>query len=115
LPRVRSTVQRLPDTKWIYSGIEKYKTRISKKWKFSYNNVGTGQSLEQSLFSISKLRQILKIILNDIRNCPEPYEHHEAGHFVQEWGEEVARKVLMAFEQMALTQAADPAATGSGI
>lgn len=32
-----------------------------------------------------------------IRNCPEPYEHPEAGHFVQEWGEDIARRALGAF------------------
>ncbi len=32
-----------------------------------------------------------------ITDCPEPYEHAEAGHFVQEWGEDVARKALAAF------------------
>jgi pimeloyl-ACP methyl ester carboxylesterase len=35
---------------------------------------------------------------NDIRGCPEPYEHSEAGHFVQEWGEEIARQALAAFD-----------------
>lgn len=29
-----------------------------------------------------------------IRNCPEPMLVEEAGHFVQEWGDEVARKAL---------------------
>jgi haloalkane dehalogenase/tRNA(adenine34) deaminase len=32
-----------------------------------------------------------------IRGCPEPYVHAEAGHFVQEWGEEVAARALKAF------------------
>ncbi len=32
-----------------------------------------------------------------ITDCPEPYEHAEAGHFVQEWGEDIARKALAAF------------------
>jgi len=32
-----------------------------------------------------------------IRNCPEPHEHPEAGHFVQEWGEDIARRALGAF------------------
>ena len=32
-----------------------------------------------------------------VRGCPEPYEIAEAGHFVQEWGEEVARRSLEAF------------------
>jgi haloalkane dehalogenase/tRNA(adenine34) deaminase len=31
-----------------------------------------------------------------IRGCPEPYVHPQAGHFVQEWGEEVAERALRA-------------------
>lgn len=33
-----------------------------------------------------------------IRNCPSPLEVHEAGHFVQEWGEQVAHAALTAFD-----------------
>jgi haloalkane dehalogenase/tRNA(adenine34) deaminase len=29
-----------------------------------------------------------------IRNCPEPYLHPEGGHFLQEWGEDIAREAL---------------------
>ena len=32
-----------------------------------------------------------------IRSCPDPYQMPEAGHFVQEWGEEVAKKTLITF------------------
>jgi len=32
-----------------------------------------------------------------IRGCPEPYLHPQAGHFVQEWGEDVARAALEHF------------------
>ena len=32
-----------------------------------------------------------------IRNCPPPYEHAEAGHFVQEWGGDIARRALATF------------------
>ncbi|HSM87198.1 MAG TPA: haloalkane dehalogenase [Candidatus Limnocylindrales bacterium] len=32
-----------------------------------------------------------------IRNCPPPLELAEAGHFAQEWGEEIAAKALEAF------------------
>jgi pimeloyl-ACP methyl ester carboxylesterase len=32
-----------------------------------------------------------------IRNCPPPMEIADAGHFVQEWGEPVAREALRAF------------------
>jgi haloalkane dehalogenase len=29
-----------------------------------------------------------------IRNCPEPYVHAEGGHFLQEWGEDIAAQAL---------------------
>jgi hypothetical protein len=32
-----------------------------------------------------------------IRGCPEPLVLPQAGHFVQEWGEEIARAALAAF------------------
>jgi hypothetical protein len=32
-----------------------------------------------------------------IRNCPTPYEHLEAGHFAQEWGDDIAQRALSAF------------------
>ena len=34
-----------------------------------------------------------------IRNCPDPMILPEAGHFVQEWGEEVAKAALASFEK----------------
>jgi hypothetical protein len=36
---------------------------------------------------------------NDIRNCPDPLELGEAGHFVPEWGESVAKEALAAFDR----------------
>jgi pimeloyl-ACP methyl ester carboxylesterase len=32
-----------------------------------------------------------------IRACPEPYVHADAGHFTQEWGEDVARRAITVF------------------
>ncbi len=40
---------------------------------------------------------VMQVLRNDIRNCPVPYEHPNAGHFVQEWGEEIAREAIAAF------------------
>lgn len=40
---------------------------------------------------------VMQVLRNDIRNCPEPYEHPDAGHFVQEWGEKIAKKAITAF------------------
>ena len=40
---------------------------------------------------------VMQVLRNDIRNCPEPYEHPDAGHFVQEWGEKIAKEAITAF------------------
>lgn len=39
----------------------------------------------------------MKFLRQIIRNCPEPMEVAEAGHFVQEWGEPIARAALARF------------------
>jgi hypothetical protein len=41
---------------------------------------------------------VMQTLRNDIRNCPEPYEHSDAGHFVQEWGEAIAKEAIAVFE-----------------
>ncbi len=41
---------------------------------------------------------VMQALRNDIRSCPEPYEHSEAGHFVPEWGAEIASEALAAFQ-----------------
>jgi haloalkane dehalogenase len=40
---------------------------------------------------------VMRALSLTIRGCPEPLELGEAGHFVQEWGEAVARHALSAF------------------
>lgn len=42
---------------------------------------------------------VMQALRENIRNCPEPYEHTEVGHFVQEWGEKIARKTLSNFDR----------------
>ena len=37
---------------------------------------------------------VMRALRNVIRNCPEPYVHAEGGHFLQEWGEDVAARAL---------------------
>ena len=37
---------------------------------------------------------VMRGLRKAIRNCPEPLELPEAGHFVQEWGERVAKEAL---------------------
>ena len=40
---------------------------------------------------------VMKALRKLIQGCPEPYEIPEAGHFVQEWGDVVAKRALEAF------------------
>jgi haloalkane dehalogenase len=37
---------------------------------------------------------VMQALRKSIRGCPEPYLHAEGGHFLQEWGEAVARAAL---------------------
>jgi len=37
---------------------------------------------------------VMNALRKIIRNCPEPYVHARGGHFLQEWGEDIAREVL---------------------
>ena len=40
---------------------------------------------------------VMANLRQQIRNCPPPLEIPEGGHFVQEWGEEIAKAALKAF------------------
>jgi haloalkane dehalogenase/tRNA(adenine34) deaminase len=40
---------------------------------------------------------VMKALRKLIQACPEPFEIADAGHFVQEWGDIVAKKALEAF------------------
>jgi haloalkane dehalogenase len=42
-------------------------------------------------------KPVMEELARTIRGCPPPLEVPEAGHFVQEWGEPVARAALAAF------------------
>ena len=37
---------------------------------------------------------VMQALRRIIRGCPEPYTHAEGGHFLQEWGDDVAREAL---------------------
>ena len=39
---------------------------------------------------------VMRALHADIRNCPPPLEIAEGGHFVQEWGKEVAEAATRA-------------------
>ncbi len=37
---------------------------------------------------------VMQALRRIIRNCPEPFIHAEGGHFLQEWGEDIASEAL---------------------
>ena len=41
--------------------------------------------------------KIMSWMRMQIKGCPPPFEVNEAGHFVQEWGEEIAHRALISF------------------
>jgi len=44
---------------------------------------------------------VMRALHRDIRGCPPPLEFAQAGHFVQEWGDEVAPAALKLFADLA--------------
>ena len=42
---------------------------------------------------------VMNALRKVIRGCPEPYVLAQAGHFAQEWGEEIARAALVALDK----------------
>ena len=46
---------------------------------------------------------VMRYLRTLIRNCPESFVHPTAGHFVQEWGDEIAPLALAAFGKGAST------------
>ena len=44
--------------------------------------------------------EAMHALRNQIRGCPEPRIVTEAGHFVQEWGEPIARAALRSFDDL---------------
>ncbi len=43
--------------------------------------------------------EVMRPLCGLLRHCSDPIEHAEAGHFVQEWGEDVAREALKSFSE----------------
>ena len=73
-------------------------TEISRQarewWKTSWNGQTFMAIGMQDPVIIPRAMEILK---DEIKNCPAPLELQEAGHFVQEWGDQVANQALRAF------------------
>ncbi len=67
-------------------------SRMARDW---WQNGWKGESFmaigaKDPVLGLPVMNELRKII----RHCPEPYVHAEGGHFLQEWGEDVAREAL---------------------
>ena len=91
----KAGVRRFPDLVMIEPGMEGVET--SKRAAIWWANEWTGQSFMAIGEQDPVLGAGMTDLHNTIRNCPEPMRIEEAGHFVQEWGEPVARAALKAF------------------
>ena len=68
---------------------------ISRRARDWWKNAWKGESFmaigaKDPVLGPPVMNELRKII----RNCPEPYVHSEGGHFLQEWGDVVAREAL---------------------
>jgi len=43
-------------------------------------------------------QSIMDNLRSTIKNCPDPVVYSDVDHFVQEWGEDVAKKALKHFD-----------------
>ena len=72
---------------------------LSRRARDWWRNQWTGQAfmaigMKDPVLGAPVMQALRKLI----RGCPPPYEHPAAGHFVQEWGEDIARRALRAFD-----------------
>jgi haloalkane dehalogenase len=92
----KAGVRRFPEMVMVSPDMEG--VDISKQSAAWWSNAWTGESFMAIGGSDPVLGPpVMNALRQQIRNCPEPMLIPEAGHFVQEWGEPVARAALEAF------------------
>jgi len=72
--------------------------QISQKARDYLSNVWSGDSfmavgVTDPVFGPPVMNNLRKII----KSCPKPYEVKDGGHFLQEWGDQVAKEALKSF------------------
>lgn len=74
---------------------------ISRRARDWWQNQWTGQTfmaigMKDPVLGPPVMHALQKLI----RGCPAPYERPDAGHFAQEWGEDIARRAIGSFEDI---------------
>ncbi|HEX5612874.1 MAG TPA: haloalkane dehalogenase [Burkholderiales bacterium] len=91
--RHKAGVRRFPSL--VPDGVDAPGAAISRKARAWWQNDWRGEAFmaigaKDPVLGPPVMQGLRKLI----RNCPEPYVHAEGGHFLQEWGEDVARAAL---------------------
>ncbi|MBY8979605.1 MAG: alpha/beta fold hydrolase [Candidatus Lokiarchaeota archaeon] len=94
--KYKAGIRRFPDL--VPTTHEAPGAEISRKARDWFQNEWSGDSfmaigMQDPILGPSVMRKLRKMI----PRCPEPLKIKEAGHFVQEWGEIVAKKALKIF------------------
>lgn len=93
----KAGVRRFPEMVMVTPGMAGVET--SKRAADWWTNEWTGQSFMAIGMADPVLGgAVMDELRKTIKGCPEPMRIEEAGHFVQEWGEPVARAALAAFK-----------------
>jgi pimeloyl-ACP methyl ester carboxylesterase len=94
--RFKAGVRRFPNL--VPDGRDASGAALSRRARAWWKNEWRGESFMAVGAADPVLGEPAMLRLREIiRGCPPPMVLKEAGHFVQEWGEEVARAALMAF------------------
>lgn len=95
----KAGVRRFPDMVMVSPDMEGVET--SKRARDWWKNDWSGQSFMAIGMADPVLGgPIMEDLRATIKGCPEPMRIKDGGHFVQEWGEPVARAALKAFGDM---------------
>lgn len=95
----KAGVRRFPELVMVESGMEGVETsrRAAHWWAHDWHG--------DTFMAVGAADPVLgppamERLRAQIRGCPEPMVIEEAGHFVQEWGEPIARAALQAFGEL---------------
>jgi len=94
--RYKAGVRRFPELVMVSPGMEG--VDISKRAAAWWSNAWRGASFMAVGMQDPVLGpSVMAALRQTIRGCPPPLEIPDGGHFVQEWGEEIARAAVKAF------------------
>jgi pimeloyl-ACP methyl ester carboxylesterase len=94
--RYKAGVRRFPQLVPVEPGMDGIE--LMQRARTYYRETWTGESFMAIGMRDGVLGpDVMKELRETIRGCPEPMELPEAGHFVQEYGEPVARAALAHF------------------